>query len=722
MNLTLKPRIAFLTTIALLLFISVVFLLVPNLAQAFLGEVIYKGFVLGFLGWIMSLCGNLLNYALNVFVIGFGDQFNGGVGDVVNSAWATLRDLFNLTFIFGLVYIGFKMILGSDDRSTRKWLINIILAALLVNFSLFISKFVIDFTNIVSVELLNLGVTNEIFVNDDGLIDVSNAMKNQMNIDTVLANDPNLADSAKDNPSFSLIFGTAIVFLVSAFVYIAAAILITIRAAVLVILMIVSPFLFLGMVFPGLMGASAKLWKMLFSRAFFAPVYVALLYICLSVAGGFTAIAVQPENRTFAASFVTKGEDAVTSTAEAFGPFMIIVILMFISLVAAQKMGAEGGSRAVSMGQNLAKRGGKMVARGAGGVAARNVSRGAEVARNRYDRLDRTRTGRALRTVAAVGSLGVLSDKNVRGALNTATKAKVYGSETLDEQRKRRAETGKARSQQDKIADRGETLRDSTADPNKRAAAVRKSTKDELVRLINSGKLTDEMAASITEAQMKELGDSGELNNQQMKTVGEQRNKGAIDNVTNKMATAASVKDLDDSIEELSKVMKGMSKDRKAEMGYDRLRDGRVASNLSDKDIDDLEESGKFSTAQIADIRDAKEKALKEIAKDGHVSELSGSAAASDPGFQEKQRKSLMKNAKDAGKLPAEIFAMKEMQAHVTQSALKSLLENGEHDAAQRAAILTNIEDYITNPSTAKAKTGSWDKWLNTGVGLELSI
>ena len=125
---------------------SAVFLLFPALSYAFLGDMIYQGFVIGFLGWIMTLAGNLLNYALNVFVIGFGTQFSGNVGVVVNESWALLRDLFNLTFIFGLVYIGFKMILGSDDRNSRKWLINIILAALLVNFSLFVTKFIVDFT------------------------------------------------------------------------------------------------------------------------------------------------------------------------------------------------------------------------------------------------------------------------------------------------------------------------------------------------------------------------------------------------------------------------------------------------------------------------------------------------------------------------------------------------------------------------------------------------
>ena len=93
-------------------------------------------------GWMVWASGLLLNLAITKYVVGFGAVFeSSGLGYSVNTLWATVRDIFNLTFIFGLVYIGFKMIFNSGDSNAKRMLGSLILAALLVNFSLFITKY-----------------------------------------------------------------------------------------------------------------------------------------------------------------------------------------------------------------------------------------------------------------------------------------------------------------------------------------------------------------------------------------------------------------------------------------------------------------------------------------------------------------------------------------------------------------------------------------------------
>jgi hypothetical protein len=129
----------------------------PNVELGEIEDPILKvlhAIVVSGLGWLVGMFGYLFDFAVNYFIIGFGDQFiNYNVGSTVNELWATVRDIFNLTFIFGLVYIGFKMILDSSDSSARKMLISLIGAALLVNFSLFITKFVVDFSNIAAFQV-----------------------------------------------------------------------------------------------------------------------------------------------------------------------------------------------------------------------------------------------------------------------------------------------------------------------------------------------------------------------------------------------------------------------------------------------------------------------------------------------------------------------------------------------------------------------------------------
>ena len=78
----------------------------------------------------MGMGGYLLNVGIEQFVVGFGDKFlTSGVGIAVDTLWVSVRDMFNLTFIFGLVYLGFKMILNSDDSNTRRWLIHLLLSS-----------------------------------------------------------------------------------------------------------------------------------------------------------------------------------------------------------------------------------------------------------------------------------------------------------------------------------------------------------------------------------------------------------------------------------------------------------------------------------------------------------------------------------------------------------------------------------------------------------------
>lgn len=350
-------------------------------------------------GLILTAGGVILNFAINDFVVGFGTQMDtGGFGFVINTTWAVLRDIFNLSFIFGLVFIGFKMILRIDDANSKRWLVSLVLAALLVNFSLFITKFVIDFSNIIAVEMINEGMsqpirsgTATVFAPAEGdstRVDISRSMKKVMNIDTVASKETieeKKLPGGATKPSWGLIFGTMMVFMVGAFVFFSAGILLIVRAAVLILLMIVSPFLFIGMVFPGLKGAGSKLWKMLFTRALLAPLYITLLYITLWIVGDYTGSLEQGTSNLGGALTANgetgRGADTIATT---LGPFIIVTAFLWMSLVAAQKIGAEGGNTAVKMGKSIGGAARKRVVRTAGGAAARG---GGALARNTAGRM-----------------------------------------------------------------------------------------------------------------------------------------------------------------------------------------------------------------------------------------------------------------------------------------------------------------------------------------------
>ncbi|MBP8994851.1 MAG: hypothetical protein KBG30_13725, partial [Bacteroidales bacterium] len=67
---------------------------------------------------------------------------------VVVTGWKVARDFANLFFIALLVYVAFGYILRINTKNNQKLLVNIIIMAVLINFSLMIGGIIIDFSNV----------------------------------------------------------------------------------------------------------------------------------------------------------------------------------------------------------------------------------------------------------------------------------------------------------------------------------------------------------------------------------------------------------------------------------------------------------------------------------------------------------------------------------------------------------------------------------------------
>ena len=96
--------------------------------------------------------GLILETAIDMLVINM-DTLIGkttDVGKVINISWTVIRDFCNLAFIFGFVWIGIKTIIDYDSGTTKKFLASLIIGALLINFSLFITRVVVDVSNVMS--------------------------------------------------------------------------------------------------------------------------------------------------------------------------------------------------------------------------------------------------------------------------------------------------------------------------------------------------------------------------------------------------------------------------------------------------------------------------------------------------------------------------------------------------------------------------------------------
>ncbi len=352
-------------------------LITPRPAYAQVGDYLLKvlfNFVVSVFGTIAGWAGLLLDFAIRELVIGFGNLYiTSGLGNTVDAMWVIVRDIFNLTFIFGLVLIGLKMIFGSDN-SGQKMLVSLIMAALLVNFSLFITKFVVDFSNIATVQLVNTFPKDK-----SGNLSISGSFVNAIGLTSLYKVDTtgnvttNFFSNGSSAGGFTYIFSTMIILLIAAFVFAAGAFLLFIRFALLIFYLILSPLMFLGWVFPGGGGITSQFWSGFLGRAFFAPVYILMLYLSYRIILGFKAYPI------FQTANFGKLAGS-TSSSDVFAvlpPFILTAIFLIASVVIAQKMGISGAGGVISMGKTIAGKTKKMAFAGGANLALKGLDRAA---------------------------------------------------------------------------------------------------------------------------------------------------------------------------------------------------------------------------------------------------------------------------------------------------------------------------------------------------------
>ena len=295
--------------------------------------------MLSICGLALWAAGVFLNNVVNYTVIKMADTVS-NIG-TLTMAWGVIRDIANIGFIFALLFIGIATILRLENYGARRLLAGLIIGALLINFSLFFTKVVIDSSNILAYQFyqkMALPNCSQTFC-DGGL---SDKFMGALKLTTVYkaggnTNTAALSSTGKPVSTESIlvvgIFGSIFI-LISAFVFFAAAILLAIRFVVLIFLMILAPIGIAGLILPVTAKYAKKWWSTLFAQAFFAPAYLLLTYISLLLIGG-----IPTKNVDYATAFI--GGDGSTLFSTILN-FIIVIAFMVFSLKVAKDIGAYG--------------------------------------------------------------------------------------------------------------------------------------------------------------------------------------------------------------------------------------------------------------------------------------------------------------------------------------------------------------------------------------------
>lgn len=218
--------------------------------------------------FIFGLSGELLDFAIDYTTD--SDSYGGATGSFVNEGWKITRDLANIAFIFILLYTAIGTILNLHGVDWKKTLARVIIIALLINFSLFAAKIVIDAGNILArVFYSSMGVTED--KNSDNLNGVFDSSEKSVSIAIVSKFNPQSLFSQAleqkstpqggvqttsdiDAPSagwFTIITLIMVLLnLVGIYVFFMVAFLFLARTAGLWILMIFAPIAFISYVIP----------------------------------------------------------------------------------------------------------------------------------------------------------------------------------------------------------------------------------------------------------------------------------------------------------------------------------------------------------------------------------------------------------------------------------------------------------------------------------------
>lgn len=283
-------------------------------------------------------------------------SFNPGAilsGPLVSTAWGTVRDIANLALIFALLYIAIATILQIGGVQLKRAVASVIIVGLLINFSLFVTRVVIDASNILAGGLYSkitavssntsaLGSYNILGVDVKG---ISATIVSKFNPQKMLTQDVvNAWRDARDGISgvFFVFLFAAVINVVAAYIFLKAGLLLVARVVMFVFLMISSPLAFVAWALPG--GGNnfaSKWWGSLVNQALVAPVFFLFLYVITTVYSSslLSNIISGSTNQGFMQFLVSIAL-----------PFIIIIVALFIALKVTTKLAGEAGSYATKIG------------------------------------------------------------------------------------------------------------------------------------------------------------------------------------------------------------------------------------------------------------------------------------------------------------------------------------------------------------------------------------
>ena len=195
----------------------------------------------------------------------------------VKDVWVMVRDLLNMTFILILLFAAFCTIFQVEKWNLKKVWLNILINALLVNFSFPIARFIIDISNVAFYYFVN-----NLFspATAGGTVSGSSIFSG---FAAASALGGTLTPPGFATEPIAYQIAIIIVLFIMGMTLLIIAALFVVRLIALTMIVMFSPIGFVGYIFPGTHSFADKWWKNLFSYSFFAPIMIFVMNISLRI-------------------------------------------------------------------------------------------------------------------------------------------------------------------------------------------------------------------------------------------------------------------------------------------------------------------------------------------------------------------------------------------------------------------------------------------------------
>jgi hypothetical protein len=253
--------------------------------QSFMSEIGSTFLTIG--GGILVIAGFVFDKFLQYLVIDFqGTITNLNIFGGIQIAWQLFRDLANVAIIGVFVFVAIMTILGSAEYGAKRLVARVLLVAILINFSLLFTRFVVESTNFVSGQFARSmpGNAQE--------IGVAQSFLQAFGIHGVWSGTKALTDrAARETDSgwaallYGLVGGIALLTIAGVLLY--GAVMMGARAMLLIFMLITSSLAFASFLLPqwsdqAFIGWN-NWWSNLLKAAMFGPILMVFLWIAMQI-------------------------------------------------------------------------------------------------------------------------------------------------------------------------------------------------------------------------------------------------------------------------------------------------------------------------------------------------------------------------------------------------------------------------------------------------------